>query len=187
MPRRSKMSRWMRKPSMSTVPAFPICPDLIIEGLAQLGGILVSEHFDFRKRVVLAKVGQGGVLSHPRRRETNCATMPSWTASRTTGRWSPAPATSTDRPRRKSHLMFAFLDDERFGQHTLFAPGRLAGDAALMRFFRCRRGCLRDNRCRSRSSDSNRPYGRFPRLSPTFYWKPNRSCPAAASSSLVSA
>ena len=36
------------------MPTLP--PTLIIEGLAQLGGILVAEHFNFEKRVVLAKV-----------------------------------------------------------------------------------------------------------------------------------
>src|SRR6056297_1762081 len=33
-------------------------PTLIIEGMAQLGGILVAEHYDFDKRVVLAKVSR---------------------------------------------------------------------------------------------------------------------------------
>ena len=33
-------------------------PTLIIEGMAQVGGILVAEHFGFDKRVVLAKVGK---------------------------------------------------------------------------------------------------------------------------------
>ena len=38
---------------------FPMLPPtLIIEGMAQMGGILVAEHFDFEKRVVLAKVGK---------------------------------------------------------------------------------------------------------------------------------
>src|SRR6056297_3193592 len=37
---------------------YPVLPPtLIIEGLAQLGGILVHEKFQFTKRVVLAKVG----------------------------------------------------------------------------------------------------------------------------------
>ena len=40
-------------------PGFPMLPPtLIIEGMAQLGGILVAEHFGFEKHVVLAKVGK---------------------------------------------------------------------------------------------------------------------------------
>ena len=40
-------------------PCFPMLPPtLIIEGMAQLGGVLVAEHFLFDKRVVLAKVGK---------------------------------------------------------------------------------------------------------------------------------
>ena len=41
------------------LPGYPVLPPtLIIEGMAQLGGILVAEHFGFEKRVVLAKVGK---------------------------------------------------------------------------------------------------------------------------------
>ena len=40
-------------------PGYPMLPPtLIIEGMAQMGGILVSEHFQFDKHVVLAKVGK---------------------------------------------------------------------------------------------------------------------------------
>ncbi|OUT55806.1 MAG: beta-hydroxyacyl-ACP dehydratase [Rhodopirellula sp. TMED11] len=41
------------------LPTYPVLPPtLIIEGMAQLGGILLAEHFEFRKRLVLAKVGK---------------------------------------------------------------------------------------------------------------------------------
>ena len=33
-------------------------PTLIIESMAQMGGVLVLQHFDFKKRAVLAKVGK---------------------------------------------------------------------------------------------------------------------------------
>lgn len=40
------------------LPGFPVFPSsLIIEGVAQTGGLLVGEALDFRERVVLAKVG----------------------------------------------------------------------------------------------------------------------------------
>lgn len=38
---------------------YPVMPaSLIVEGLAQTGGILVSQYFDFRERIVLAKLGK---------------------------------------------------------------------------------------------------------------------------------
>lgn len=41
------------------VPGFPVLPaSLIIEGLAQTGGLLVGEHNQFHERVVLAKIGK---------------------------------------------------------------------------------------------------------------------------------
>ena len=41
------------------VPGFPILPPpLIVEGLAQTGGLLVGEYGHFRDRIVLAKVGK---------------------------------------------------------------------------------------------------------------------------------
>jgi len=41
------------------LPGFPVLPPpLIVEGLAQTGGLLVGEKNEFRERVVLAKVGK---------------------------------------------------------------------------------------------------------------------------------
>src|SRR6185312_8472737 len=40
-------------------PGAPMMPNaLVIEGLAQTGGLLVAEHFGFQERVVLAKVAR---------------------------------------------------------------------------------------------------------------------------------
>ena len=40
-------------------PGYPIHPPtLMIEGMAQTGGVLVGEAFDFREKVVLAKVSR---------------------------------------------------------------------------------------------------------------------------------
>ena len=41
------------------VPGYPVHPPtLMIEGMAQTGGVLVGEAFDFRERVILAKVSR---------------------------------------------------------------------------------------------------------------------------------
>ncbi len=40
-------------------PGYPIHPpSLMIEGMAQTGGVLVGEFYDFREKVILAKVGK---------------------------------------------------------------------------------------------------------------------------------
>ncbi len=40
-------------------PGFPVMPtSLIVEGIAQTGGLLVGEHNDFKERVVLAKISR---------------------------------------------------------------------------------------------------------------------------------
>ena len=40
-------------------PGYPVQPQsLMIEGFAQTGGVLVGEAFDFREKVILAKVGR---------------------------------------------------------------------------------------------------------------------------------
>lgn len=40
-----------------TIPGYPVHPpSLIVEGIAQTGGILVGEYYDYQERVILAKV-----------------------------------------------------------------------------------------------------------------------------------
>jgi 3-hydroxyacyl-[acyl-carrier-protein] dehydratase len=47
-------------------PGAPVMPNsLVIEGLAQTGGLLVGEHFGFRERVVLGKVAKAQFHFHP--------------------------------------------------------------------------------------------------------------------------
>ena len=44
-------------------PGAPVMPNaLVIEGLAQTGGLLVAEHSGFENRVVLAKVAKDNLL-----------------------------------------------------------------------------------------------------------------------------
>ncbi|MCO6457121.1 MAG: beta-hydroxyacyl-ACP dehydratase [Pirellulaceae bacterium] len=47
------------------MPGYPVMPgSLIVEGLAQTGGLLVGEHNGFRERVVLAKLGKAVFHRH---------------------------------------------------------------------------------------------------------------------------
>ncbi len=116
-------------------PPYPYLPSsVIIEGLAQLGGILVSEHFDFRKRVVLAKVAKAEFhqLARPGDQLRYRAVMQS---AQEDGAMVNCTSQLDGQPQADVELMFAFLDDERFGEHTLFAPDELTSMLRLMGFF----------------------------------------------------
>lgn len=116
-------------------PGYPYLPStLIIEGLAQLGGILVSEHLDFRKRVVLAKVAKAEFYfpATPGDQLRYHAILDSVQED---GAMVTCTSRLGDRPQADVQLMFAFLDDERFGQHTLFPPDELQTMLQLMNFF----------------------------------------------------
>ncbi len=49
------------------LPGYPIMPSsLVIEGMAQAGGLLVSEHYGFKELVVLGKVSRANFHGHVR-------------------------------------------------------------------------------------------------------------------------
>ena len=52
-------------------PGYPVMPhSLVIEGLAQAGGLLVGQTSDFRNRVVLAKISRATFFGYPRPADT---------------------------------------------------------------------------------------------------------------------
>jgi 3-hydroxyacyl-[acyl-carrier-protein] dehydratase len=106
-------------------PCYPVMPHaLIIEGLAQTGGLLVCEHSEFREKVVLAKV--------PKARFHFPAT-PGDTLIYTTvvdyiqrdGAMVTATSHVGDRLQAEVEIVFAHLEGE-LGQRTLFVPGALS-------------------------------------------------------------
>lgn len=109
-------------------------PTLIIEGMAQLGGILVAEHFQFEKRVVLAKVGRAEFFE-PARAGDQLAYHVQLDSIGDAG----ATVTSTshcgDQKQAEIDLMFAFLEEGRFTDGPLFNPGDLEGMLRMMNFF----------------------------------------------------
>lgn len=116
-------------------PAYPYLPStLIIEGLAQLGGILVSEHFDFRKRVVLAKVAKA-VFHRPARPGDQLRYHAVLQSTQDDGAMVDCTSRLGDEPQADVQLMFAFLDDAKFGDQVLFAPDDLTSMLRLMGFF----------------------------------------------------
>lgn len=113
-------------------PTFP--PTLIIEGLAQLGGILVSEKFGFRKRVVLAKVGKA-IYHRPAVGGDRLEYRVELDAIQENG----ATVTCTSRcdgePQAEIDLMFAFLEEGHLVDGPLFEAGDLKSMLRQMKFF----------------------------------------------------
>ena len=99
---------------------YPVMPNsLIVEGLAQTGGLLVCEYNEFVEKVVLAKVPKARFY---------CEAMPGDTLTYTTeveyikedGARVSATAHKGDTLQAEVELMFAHLNDPRLG--TLFDP-----------------------------------------------------------------
>ena len=107
---------------------------IIIEGIAQAGGLLLGQMSDFNDRIVLAKVTQsefffeaepGSVLSY-KVRITNNDDM---------GAMVEGTSHVGDRLQGKIDLMFARLDDERFEGVQLFEPAEFCRLLRLLRLF----------------------------------------------------
>jgi len=115
-------------------PGYPIMPSsLVIEGLAQTGGLLVCEHGQFREKVVLAKVPMA---------RFHCEVTPGDTLTYTTTvdyiRRDGAMVTATSHKGEQLHaemeIVFAHLNGE-LGQRTLFEPKDLVRMMRILRAF----------------------------------------------------
>lgn len=116
-------------------PGYPMLPmTLIIEGLAQLGGILVAEHFGFEKRVVLAKVGKA-VYHHPARPGDQLRYFARLEATQHDGATVSCTSHCDSVLQAEIELMFAFLEEGRFTSGPLFHPGDLGAMLRLMSLF----------------------------------------------------
>jgi len=106
---------------------------IILEGLAQTGGLLVSELSSFENRVVLAKVGKcvfhteafpGDTLTYTTEIET----------LQPEGAVIQAKSHKGDTLQAEAQLMFAYLDD-RFEGVELFEPVEFLATLRLLRMF----------------------------------------------------
>lgn len=114
---------------------YPVLPPtLIIEGLAQLGGILVHEHFGFTQRVVLAKVGSVKYHAPAKPGDTLNYHV---TLGRTQSLGAVVSGTShcNGELQAEADLMFAFLEEGHLVDGSLFNPGDLRAMLRLMNFF----------------------------------------------------
>jgi len=109
-------------------------PTLIIEGLAQLGGILVHEHYDFTKRVVLAKVGKAKYYAPARPGDTLHYHV-QLDGTQELGATVIGTSHCGDHLQAEAELMFAFLEEGRLVDGPLFNPGDLRAMLRLMNFF----------------------------------------------------
>ena len=116
-------------------PGFPMLPPtLIIEGMAQIGGILVAEHFGFEKRVVLAKVGKA-VFHHPARTGDQLRYEVRLDRVQDNGATVTSTSHCDDILQAEIDLMFAFLEEGRFTEGSLYEPGDLEAMLRMMNFF----------------------------------------------------
>ena len=92
---------------------------LVIEGMAQTGGLLVCEHNQFTEKVILAKMPKAVFHCAPRP-ATRSPIPPRSSTSGRKGRWSRPPATRATCLHAEAELVFAHLNDSRVG--SLFEP-----------------------------------------------------------------
>lgn len=113
-------------------PFFP--PTLMIEGLAQLGGILVAEHYDWDKRVVLAKVGNA-TFHGPSLPGDQMIYRVQLDRTQAHGASVTGTVHCNGELRGEIDLMFAFLEEGRFAEGSLFEDGNLATMLRIMNLF----------------------------------------------------
>jgi len=113
-------------------PFFP--PTLMIEGLAQLGGILVAEHYDWDKRVVLAKVGNATFHS-PSLPGDQMIYRVQLDGTQDHGASITGTVHCEGKLRAEIDLMFAFLEEGRFAEGSLFDDGDLVMMLRIMNLF----------------------------------------------------
>jgi len=116
------------------VPGFPAMPaSLIIEGLAQTGGLLVCEHNQFQERVVLAKVTKARFPQPAMAGDTLIYTALIQDI-REDGAICRGTCHVQDQLRAEVELVFAHLDDS-FQEGDLFDPANFLRTLRTLRLF----------------------------------------------------
>lgn len=107
---------------------------LIVEGMAQTGGLLLSQMTDFKGRVVLAKVSSASfhTQAYPGSLlEFRCELVNTTAISAITS----GTVTQNGKPLAELELMFAMLQDDRFANVVLFEPAAFCRWLRLLRLF----------------------------------------------------
>lgn len=117
------------------MPGHPHYPhSLIIEGMAQTGGLLIAERDGFQNRVVLAKVGKA--LFHQMALPGDQLRFRAEIQSvQDAGAIVFGTVTVNGEPQADLELWFAFLDEHRFGSGSLFPPADLLRVLRVLRLY----------------------------------------------------
>jgi 3-hydroxyacyl-[acyl-carrier-protein] dehydratase len=102
--------------------------------MAQLGGILVAEHFDWDKRVVLAKVGSAK-FHKPAIPGDQLIYRVQLDGTQEHGASISGTSHCNGELQAEIDLMFAFLEEGRFAEGSLFNDGDLAAMLRIMNLF----------------------------------------------------
>jgi len=117
------------------LPGFPHYPhSLMIEGMAQTGGLLVSEAEGFRKKTVLAKVSKA-IFHHVALPGDQMVLEAIVQNKQPAGALVEGKITIGGVLLAEMELGFAFLDDDRFGDTTLFPPEDLLRTLRILKMF----------------------------------------------------
>jgi 3-hydroxyacyl-[acyl-carrier-protein] dehydratase len=117
------------------ITGFPVMPaSLIIEGLAQTGGLLVAEHGDFLERVVLAKIGKA-VFHLPAMAGDQLTYTATVEAFQPDGAICKCVSHVAGQLQAEVDMVFAHLDDARFRGIDLFRPEELLRMLRIFRMF----------------------------------------------------
>ena len=116
------------------MPGLPVMPpSLIIEGLAQTGGLLVGEHNHFQERVVLAKIGKA-TFHHPAVAGDSLTYTAVIEDIQPDGAICKGTSHVGDRLQAEVELIFAHLDD-RFQDVDLFEPADFLRMLRMLRMY----------------------------------------------------
>jgi 3-hydroxyacyl-[acyl-carrier-protein] dehydratase len=116
-------------------PGKPFLPQsLVIEGLAQAGGLLVAQQSDFLDRVVLAKVQKSKFYfdAYPGDLLTYRVELENFSQ---VGAFVVGTSHRGDELHAEIKLIFSILDDERFENVELFEPAELCRMCRVLRLF----------------------------------------------------
>jgi 3-hydroxyacyl-[acyl-carrier-protein] dehydratase len=117
------------------VPGFPMMSvSFVVEGIAQTGGLLVGQTSDWRNKVVLAKAPKVVFHDHPRPGDCLRYTTVVENLQRD-GAIIRGTSHIDDRLQAEVEIVFAYLDDERFGNVALFPLGEFAAMLRMLRVF----------------------------------------------------
>lgn len=115
-------------------PGFPVMPNsLIVEGLAQTGGLLVGEHSQFEKKVILAKIGKA-IFHFPAVPGDSLRYTATIEDMQPDGARVSGTCHIGDRLQAEVELVFAHLDDVG-GRRTLFEPKNFVFTLKLLGVF----------------------------------------------------